>query len=135
MYTVNKNFDKALEYNLKALNIMEKILGENNPKTAYYYSKVVDTYIYMGKYDDALKYLNKALSIKKAALGEEHPDLGEYYHNLGELYYRMGDKAKSIESFRAAQSIWEKAFGSEDQRVIKVQGTIDSILKDTEKEE
>ena len=134
MYTVNKDYDKALEYNMKALAIKQKILGENNPKTAYYYSNVGTTYIYMGNYEEALKYMNKALTVKKEALGEEHPDLADYYHNIGELYYRMGDKVKSIENFNTARTLWEKAFGPEDQRVIKVQDTIDSILEEIEKE-
>ena len=134
MYTINKDYDKALEYHMKALTIMQKILGEVNPKMARYYSNVGTTYIYLGNYEEALKYMNKALSVKKEAIGEEHPDLADYYHNIGEVYYRMGDKAKSIENFRTARAIWEKAFGPEDQRVIKVQGTIDSILEETEKE-
>ena len=120
---------------MKALTIMQKILGEDNPKMAHYYSNVGTTNIYKGNYEEALKYMNRALSIKKAALGEEHPDLADYYHNIGELYYRMGDKANSIENFRTAKSIWEKAFGPEDKRVIKVQGTIDSIMEKTEEEE
>lgn len=135
MYTVNKDYDKALEYNMKALTIMQKILGEDNPKMAYYYSNIGTTYIYMGNNEEALKYMNKALSNKKATLGEEHPDLADYYYNIGELYYRMGDKAKSIENFRTAQSIWEKAFGPKDQRVIKAQNTMDSIMKEGEKDE
>ena len=134
MYTINKDYDKALEYHMKALTIMQKILGEVNPKMARYYSNAGTTYIYLGNSEEALKYINKALSVKKEALGEEHPDLADYYHNIGEVYYRMGDKAKSIENFRTARAIWEKAFGPEDQRVIKVQGTIDSILEETEKE-
>ena len=134
MYTINKDYDKALAYHMKALTIMQKILGEDNPKMARYYSNVGTTYIYLGNHEEALKYINKALSVKKEALGEEHPDLADYYHNIGELYYRMGDKAKSIENFRTARTIWEKAFGPEDQRVIKVQGTIDSILEEIENE-
>ena len=134
MYTINKDYDKALEYHMKALTIMQKILGEVNPKMARYYSNVGTTSIYLGNYEEALKYMNTALSVKKEAIGEEHPDLADYYHNIGEVYYRMGDKAKSIENFRTARAIWEKAFGPEDQRVIKVQGTIDSILEETEKE-
>lgn len=135
IYTIKKDYDKALEYHTKALTIMQKILGEDNPKTARYYSNVGTTYIYMGNYEEALNYMNKALSVKKDALGDEHPDLADYYHNIGELYYRMGDKAKSIENFRTAKSIWEKAYGPEDQRVITVQETIDSIMEETEKKE
>ena len=136
IYTIKKDYDKALEYHTKALTIMQKILGEDHPNTARYYSNVGTTYIYMGNYEEALYYMNKALSVKKDALGDEHPDLADYYHNIGELYYRMGDKAKSIENFSMAKSIWEKAYGPEDKRVITVQGTIDSILKEeTEKEE
>ena len=135
MYSVNKNYDKALEYNMKALTIMKKLLGENHPRTATYYSNIGASYMNLDNYEEALKYINKALFVKKAALGEEHPDLADYYNNLGEAYYRMGDKAKSIENFNTARSLWEKAFGPEDKRVIKVQGTIDSILEETEKEE
>ena len=89
----------------------------------------------LGNYEEALNYINKALLLKKAALGDEHPDLADYYHNLGEAYYGMGDKAKSLENFNTARAIWEKAFGSEDQRVIKVQGTIDSIMEEIKKKE
>ena len=134
MYSVNKNYDKALEYNIKALNIMKKLLGENHPRTATYYSNIGTNYMNLGNYEEALKYINKALFVKKAALGEEHPDIADYYYNIGEAYYRMSDKAKSVENFRIAKSIWEKAYGPEDQRVITVQGTIDSILEETETE-
>ncbi len=56
---------------MKALTIMQKILGEDNPKTATYYSNVGSTYIYKGNYKEAVRYLNKAKSILANAFGAE----------------------------------------------------------------
>ena len=50
---------------------MQKVLGEDNPKIATYYSNVGSTYIYKGNYKEAVKYLDKAKSILANAFGAE----------------------------------------------------------------
>ena len=50
------DYDKALEYYLKAARIYESVLGENHPDTAASYNNIGNVYSDKGDYDKALEY-------------------------------------------------------------------------------
>ena len=74
VYDSRGDYDKALEYYQKALNIGLKIYGtEEHPNIAIRYSNIGLAYSNKGDYDRALEYYEKALNIAIRLLGKEHP--------------------------------------------------------------
>ena len=91
------DYDKALEYHFKALEIRKSLLREDNSDTAMSYINIGAVYDELGDYDKALEYDFKALEIYKAVLGENHPDTAMSYNNIGIVYSILGDYGKALE--------------------------------------
>ena len=105
------DYDKALEYHNKALEIRKDVLGENHPDTADSYSNLGIVYKNLGNYDKALGYHNKALEIKKDVLGENHPNTAMSYNNIGVVYDDLGDYDKALEYYFKALEITKDVLG------------------------
>ena len=99
---------KALEYKLKALAILEQILPEDHPDLAVSYNNVGITYGDLGEYQKALEYKLKALEIQKRILPENHPDLARSCNNVGCTYGDLGENQKALDYQMKALAIWER---------------------------
>ena len=111
VYSESGNYDKALEYHFKALEIYKALLGENNSYTAGSYGNIGLVYDNLGDYDKALEYGFKALEIRKDVLGENHPDTAESYNNIGTVYSILGDYGKALEYYNKALEIRKDVLG------------------------
>ncbi|MDR3292862.1 MAG: tetratricopeptide repeat protein [Clostridiales bacterium] len=106
-------YDAALDYYGKALEIFEKVLGEENPSTATSYNNIGVLYYEKGDYDGAIEYHEKALKIYEKVLGKEHPYTVTSYDNIGGVYDEKGDCDKALEYYEKALKIREKVLGKE----------------------
>ena len=105
------DYDKALEYYFKALEIRKEVLGEKHTDTASSYSNIGIVYDDLGEYNEALKFHNKALEIRKEGLGENHPDTAMSYNNIGIVYYNLEDYDKALEFHNKALEIFKEVLG------------------------
>ena len=106
-------YEKALLLQKKALNIQEKIFGDEYPNIATSYANLATLYQSMGEYEKALPLYEKSLAIREKVLGEEHPDTARSYNNLAGLYESMGEYEKALLLQKKALNIQEKIFGDE----------------------
>jgi predicted enzyme related to lactoylglutathione lyase len=107
------DYNKALEFYEKALNIRKKVLGTEHPNTATSYNNIGSTYDSMGDYNKALEFYENALNIREKVLGTEHPDTATSYNNIGGVYDSMGDYNKALEFYEKTLQIFKKALGTE----------------------
>ena len=75
-------YDKALPLYQRALQIVEKVLGPEHPRTATSLNNLALQYKTLGAYDQALPLYQRALAIREKALGPEHPDTAVSLNNL-----------------------------------------------------
>ncbi|MCD8158508.1 MAG: tetratricopeptide repeat protein [Clostridiales bacterium] len=81
----NKNYDTALKFSLKAVNMCNKIIDTNPRLVSNIYSNLAEIYRLKGRYEAAKKYLEYALKvIEMKNLPFTHDDmvLGQKYGNL-----------------------------------------------------
>ncbi|MDX1907393.1 MAG: tetratricopeptide repeat protein [Bacteroidia bacterium] len=104
-------YDKAIGYYDKALQISLKALGENHPDVATRYDNLGSAWRAKGEYDKAIGYYDKALQISLKALGENHPDVAASYNNLGGVWRAKWEYDKAIGYFDKALQIFLKALG------------------------
>ncbi len=97
VYLEKGDLDAALEWQLKANSIFEKVLGKNHPHLANLYNNL--SAIHQAKSDlaPALEWQLKAIAIFKKALKENHPHLASAYNNLSEIYRAQGDLGAALE--------------------------------------
>ena len=102
-------YDKELEYSLKALEIHKKILSVEHPNLAMSYNNLATAYGSLAQYEKQLEYNLKALSIRQRILDPEHLDLATSYGNLATSYGNLRQYEEQLEYNLQALAIREKA--------------------------
>lgn len=120
------DYDKALEYHNKALEIQKAVFGENHPYTASSYVNIGAVYGNLGDNDKALEYNFKALEIFKAVLGEKYPYIADSYNNIGVVYRNLGEYDKALEYYFKALEIYKAVLGESHPYT---QHTLENIAK------
>ena len=130
IYSDKGDYDKALEYHLKAMEIRESVLGANHPDTAMSYNNIGNVYFYKGDYDKALEYYLKAVKIKESVLGVNHPYTATSYNNIGEIYSDKGDYDKALEYYLEAVKIKESVLGANHPDTAMSYNNIGNVYSD-----
>jgi len=92
------DYPQALEYNLKAMAIREKVLGKDHPSTGTTYNNIAGVYKAKGEYDRALDWYLKAIPVLVKVLGFEHPNTNTGFSNMTTAYKKSG-KPESFEEW------------------------------------
>lgn len=105
------DYDKALEFHNKALEIRKDVLEENHPDTAASYNNIGIVYDELGDYDKALEYHNKALEIFEEVLGESHPYTQQTLQNIAIAKQKLEESQGKTEEPKKKKGFWSKLFG------------------------
>ncbi len=110
-YSKTEDYNKAVEYGTKALEIRKATLGESHPDYATSLNNLAFYFSSLGDYAKAVEYETKAMEIRKATLGENHPDYTSALNNLATYYSYLGDYAKAVEYGTKALEIRKRTLG------------------------
>jgi tetratricopeptide (TPR) repeat protein len=102
------DYDKAIWYNKKALEIYHKNSSANQLNLAASYSNIGEVYQNMGEHSKALSFFEKALEIKQKIFPPDHPSLATSYNNIGLMYHNMGEYSKALSFYEKALHILQK---------------------------
>jgi len=80
--------EKALEFQLKALNIREQVLDKNHPDLAQSYNNIAMIYKAVKDYEPAETYGEKAVAILQRLFPNGHPNLETAKRNLEGIWKR-----------------------------------------------
>jgi tetratricopeptide (TPR) repeat protein len=106
-------YNEALKWNFKALEIQYPILGPDNPDIATIYNNIAIAYNHTGSFSNALEYHKKALYIRERVYGTDNTITAESRNNIAVMYVIMGDVSRALELYRKNLTIYEKDFGVE----------------------
>ena len=108
------DYNKALEYYIKALNSCKSIFGENHPAVAISYNNIANTYKMLGDWKTALEYYQKSLDILTTIYGEnQHPSIAITYCGIADTYQTTSNYDKALEYYKKALKLLEKVLGKE----------------------
>jgi len=124
----DKDFENALRYYDKAIEIYEASYGHNNPWTAGSYNDKGIVLTYLERYDEALSYLERALKIKEEIYGPFHTSVANTLHSLADMYRLKKEYGKALELCKRAENIRINAFGPENLLLAKSYGLHSYIL-------
>lgn len=110
-YQNNDQFEKAIEYSKKSIEIEQKTFGEKHPNIAREYTNLGFIYNRLGKYNEALSMLFKAVEIDSLSVGVWHPSLAHDYNNIGYSYQNLGEYEKSLSYYERALKINTDFYG------------------------
>ncbi|CAF4211347.1 unnamed protein product [Rotaria sordida] len=102
-------YNEAIKFYQKSLDIKEKTLPPNDIGLAWPYNNIGLVYYNMGEYSKALSSHERSLEIKKIALPPNHPDFAASYNNIGLVYKDMGEYSKALTYYEKDLEISLKA--------------------------
>ena len=123
------NYDKALEFHKKCLDIRQKTLGADHPDVASSHNNIGVVWMDKGEHDRALKYYMLGLDIRLKTLGTVHPDVASSYNNIGLGWLNKEEYDKALEFCDKSLEIWIKTLGSGHPKVAASYNNIGSIWR------
>jgi tetratricopeptide (TPR) repeat protein len=127
------DYDKAIWYQKKALDIYQNILPSNHRNLATSYNNIASVYYKIGEYSKALLFYGKALDTQEKTLPPNHPSLATFYNNIGLVYRNMGEHSKALSFYGKALEIRKKAHQSNHPDLATSYNNIASVYHYSEK--
>ena len=100
--------EKALEFQIRALEIKESILDRFHPEIGRCYSNLSSIHRDLGHLEQALEYQLKDIAILEQVLDKNHPSIATSYNNVSLIYWDLGQLEKSLEFQLKALKIREQ---------------------------
>ena len=102
------DYEKALWYYEKGLEIWQETLPSDHPGLANSYNNIGGVYRSMGEYLKVLWFYEKSLEIWQKTLPPNHSSLATSNNNIGEVYDNIGEYSKALSFYEKALEIWQK---------------------------
>ncbi len=111
------DYERALQYYQKALDIQLQRFGENFPFVGTMYTNVGIALDHLERHDEAMQYFQKALAIRKMTLSDTHPQVALSYIDIGQAFSRQGRHTTALEHFNLALTIQVNHYGDRHKLV------------------
>jgi len=134
-YQISGEYETALKFYTKDMNITKKLYGEEHLNLVTTYNNLGSVYKSLGKYETAREFHIKAMNINKKVYGEEHPDLAKTYGNLGSVYELLGKYETAREFHTKDMNITKKLYGEEHPDLAIAYGNLGSVYESLGKHE
>lgn len=106
-------YDTAIDYYLKALEISDKFSGAKHLFDATAYINIGIAYDEIGEYNNALAYYFKALEIYESIVGTYNSLTANSYNCIGSAYFHKKSYYKALEFLLNAGTIEERVLGKD----------------------
>jgi len=107
------HFNTQKDLQETALQIFQKVHGEQHPNVATSLSDLGIAWKALGDARKAIQYQEQALAIYKKVHGDQHPDVATSLNNLGKAWNALGDAQKAIQYQKLALAIYKKVHGEQ----------------------
>ncbi|WP_420629370.1 tetratricopeptide repeat protein [Candidatus Leptofilum sp.] len=128
---IRGNYAAALPFYKNALNLREKLFGQNHPDTATSLNNLGLLLQNMGNLAIAQSYFERAIIIYEKTLGTNHHDTAISLNNLGLLMQTMGELTTAQQHFERARTICEKTLEYDDPIIISILNNLGTLLHET----
>ena len=92
VYDSQGQYERALEYYQKSLDIKIRVVGHEHLDVAASYNNMGRVYDSQGHYERALEHHQKALDIRTRVVGYKHPLVADSKYNLALLHKKRSRK-------------------------------------------
>jgi tetratricopeptide (TPR) repeat protein len=120
-------YQEAITFYEKALEIYKKTLPPNHPNLAMSYNNIGAVYESMGEYSKALSSHEKVLEIRQQSLPPNHPHLASSYGNIGNVYHIMGEYSKALSYHQKNLEIQQQSLPPNHPDLASSYGNIGSV--------
>jgi len=112
----------------QALDLKEKVLGEEHPSTLDSMNNLAEVLRHQGKYEEAEQMQRQTLDLKKV-LGEEHPSTLGSMNNLAIVLGQQGKYEEAEQMQRQTLDLREKVLGEEHPDTLDSMNNLAEVLR------
>ncbi len=113
-----KNLAKANEYQIKALNILEKVLDSTDFHLSITYSNVAANYKALGDTQKALEFKEKAINVLRANPNSDPLDLAESLNAIAFIHEEINEYHIALDYLLEVEIIHELVLESDDLNLV-----------------
>ncbi|QMU29929.1 CHAT domain-containing protein [Adhaeribacter radiodurans] len=129
IYFEKGEYDKALTYYNKVLQIQRTLFGDDHLKLVDSYINLGNVYTSKAEYDKALAYFQKSVQIRRSFLGNTHPDLAYSYFLIGNIYFYKREFDKALDNHQKALKSRLAHFGKIHPEVANSYNSLGSVYQ------
>ncbi|CAF1155415.1 unnamed protein product [Adineta steineri] len=120
---------EGLEHFQAALEIRQRLLGENHPDVAEIFSFLGETYNKMQNYDDALVFLVQAMNIEEETLPPNSLNLAATYDTIGAIYMMLNQYDVALIYYEKVLHIRQAALPEDHPQIAAIYGSLGSLFE------
>lgn len=124
----NDDYDSALVFFRKALELKGKVILDNHPDIALLQQNIGLMYKNKSQYNKAIEYYNYALGSMKSAFGTKHLEIAKLLTNLGSALRYQGQLEEALKILLQALEIRKDLLGESNPKTIDVYEHIGAVL-------
>ena len=129
LYSALSQFDKAIQYKIKASEGIRTLYGDGHLQTAHSLNSLAVEYTNLGDYESSLAYHQKAIEIRRAQPDTLMSDIDVSYSNLSIVYYRQGFIDKSIRYLQIALDLILRRYGDASKQAADAYVNLGNLFK------
>jgi len=111
LYSSQGRYEEAEPLYEQALELSQRLLGENHPDVATSLNNLAYLYSSQGRYEEAEPLYEQALELRQRNLGENHPDVARSLNNLAGLYSSQGRYEEAEPLYEQALELMKRLLG------------------------
>ena len=136
VYYSQGQYERALEYYQKPLDIRIRVFGSDHLDVAKSYNNIGNVYDSQGKYEEALEMHTKSLDIRtRIHGGDNHPDVATSKYNIASLKETQGDLEGARRLFLECEQIYVKVLGADHEETLDAAMRAQTVGEEKEEEE
>ena len=113
------HYSEAEPHLVRALDICQRLLGDEHPNTLSVMGNLAGVCISQGRYAEAEALCLETLESRKRVLGDEHPDTLKSMHHLATVYNSQGRYDEAERLFLEALELKKRVLGDEHPSTLK----------------
>ena len=122
-------YDKAVEFHRRSLELKQQILPEDHPYLPYSHNSLGEVLRLCGNFDEALLHYKKALSLWQRQYGnDEHENIAMCLHNIGTVYGQRDQLGEALKCFLQALQIMSRCLPDIHPKIAKTLKNIGSVF-------
>ncbi len=127
---INKEYEKSIEYNKRALDMRLRIVGEKSQLTASVYNQLGRAYTYTGRFSEARELIFKAFDIRKL-LGDDKPsdEMASSLYAIGELLLFEGRYSEAEQYLMDSIAQYTEVYNDQHTLVARSLHTLGVVYK------
>ncbi|MEZ4888484.1 MAG: CHAT domain-containing protein [Chitinophagales bacterium] len=106
-YRKNGDYEEALNYCYKALNILNQNDDQDSDKRAVVFALLGSSYIYKTQFDKGLIYCQRALELWTSIFGEKHPNIASVSDKMAFAYFYQKRYDEALPFYEKSLEIYQ----------------------------